>query len=90
MSDPYLYYNSIKDTPVCGYLDVDCLKLKYKALMLGVWMSDHYLCYNSIKDTPVCGHLDFNCLKLKYEAYHGILLFILDPGYTASTLGCVV
>ena len=35
MSDPYLYYNSIKDTPVCGYLDVNCLKLKYEVLMLG-------------------------------------------------------
>ena len=28
MSDPYLYYNSIKDTPVCGHLDFNCLKLK--------------------------------------------------------------
>ena len=23
MSDPYLYYNSIKDTPVCGHLDLN-------------------------------------------------------------------
>ena len=53
-------------------------------------MSDPYLCYNSIKVTPVCGHLDFNCLKVKYEANHDILLFILAPGYTVSTLGCVV
>ena len=30
MSDPYLYYNSIKDTPVCGHLDFNCLKLKYE------------------------------------------------------------
>ena len=30
MSDPYLYYNSIKDTPVYGHLDFICLKLKYK------------------------------------------------------------
>ena len=30
MSDPYLYYNSIKDTPVCGHLDINCLKLKYE------------------------------------------------------------
>ena len=29
MSDPYLY-NSIKDTPVCGHLDFNCLKLKYE------------------------------------------------------------
>ena len=29
MSDPYLYYNSIKDTPVCGHMDFNCLKLKY-------------------------------------------------------------
>ena len=50
-----MYYNSIKDTPVCGHLDVNCLKLKYEALMLGVWMSDPYLYYNSIEDTPVCG-----------------------------------
>ena len=28
MSDPYLYYNSIKDTSVCGHLDFNCLKLK--------------------------------------------------------------
>ena len=67
MSDPYLYYNSIKDIPVCGYLDFDCLKLKYEVLKLGAWMSDPYLYYNSIKDTPVCGYLDFDCLKLKYE-----------------------
>ena len=67
MSDPYLYYNSIKDTSICGHLDFDCLKLKYEVLKLGVWISDPYLYYNSIKDTPVCGHLDFDCLKLKYE-----------------------
>ena len=30
MSDPYLYYNSIKNTPVCGHLDFNCLKLKYE------------------------------------------------------------
>ena len=30
MSDPYLYYNSIKDTPVFGHLDFNCLKLKYE------------------------------------------------------------
>ena len=30
MSDPYLYYNSIKDNPVCGHLDFNCLKLKYE------------------------------------------------------------
>ena len=31
MSDPYLcYYNSIKNTPVCGHLDFSCLKLKYE------------------------------------------------------------
>ena len=30
MSDPYLYYNSIKDAPVCGHLDFNCLKLKYE------------------------------------------------------------
>ena len=53
-------------------------------------MSDPYLYYKSIKDTPVCGHLDFNCLKLKYEVNHDILLFILAPGYTVSTWGCVV
>ena len=33
MSDPYLYYNSIKDTPVCGHLDFDCLKLKYEVIL---------------------------------------------------------
>ena len=27
MSDPYMYYNSIKDTPVCGHLNLNCLKL---------------------------------------------------------------
>ena len=48
-------------------------------------MSDPYLYYNSIKDNPVCGHLDFN-----YEVNHDILLFILAPGYTVSTWGCVV
>ena len=53
-------------------------------------VSDPYLYYKSIKDTPVCGHLDFNCLKLKYEVNHDILLFILAPGYTVSTWGCVV
>ena len=26
MSDPYLYYKSIKNTPVCGHLDFNCLK----------------------------------------------------------------
>ena len=30
MSDPYLYYNSIKDNPVCGHLDFNCHKLKYE------------------------------------------------------------
>ena len=30
MSDPYLYYNSIKDTPVSAHLDFNCLKLKYE------------------------------------------------------------
>ena len=30
MSDPYLYYNSIKDTPVCSHLDFNCLKFKYE------------------------------------------------------------
>ena len=29
MSDPYLYFNSIKDTPVCGHLHFNYLKLKY-------------------------------------------------------------
>ena len=53
-------------------------------------MSDPYLYYNSVKVTPVCGHLDFNCLKLKHEVNHDILLFILAPGYTVSTWGCVV
>ena len=53
-------------------------------------MNDPYLYYNSIKDTPVCGHLDFNCFKLKYEVNHDILLFMLAPGYTVSTWGCVV
>ena len=75
MSDPYLYCNLIKDTPVCGLLDFNCLKLKYEVLKLGVCMSDPYLYYNSIKDNPVCGHLDF-----KYEVNHDILLFILAPG----------
>ena len=86
MSDPYLYYKSIKYTPVCGHLDFNCLKLKYEVLKLGVWISDPYLYYNSIKNTPVYGHLDFNCLKLKYEVNHDILLFNLAPGYTV----CVV
>ena len=37
--------------------------------------------------TPLFGgHLDFNCLKLKYEVNHDILLFILAPDYTVSTL----
>ena len=49
-------------------------------------MSEPYLYYKSIKDTPVCGHLNFNCLKFKYEVNHDILLFILAPGYTVSTL----
>ena len=84
MSDPYLYYKSIKDTPVCRHLDFNCLKLKYEVLKLGVWMSEPYLYYNSIKDTHVCGHLDFNSLKLKYGVNHDILLFILAPGYTVS------
>ena len=53
-------------------------------------MSDPYLYYNSFKDTPVCGHLHFNYLKLKYEVNIDILLFILAPGYTVSTWGCVV
>ena len=30
MSDPYLYYTSIKNTPVCGHLEFNCLKLKYE------------------------------------------------------------
>ena len=65
MSDPYLYYKSIKDTPVCGHLDFNCLKFKYEVLKLGVWMSDPYLYYNSIKDPHVCGHLDFNCQNME-------------------------
>ena len=81
-----MYYKSIKDTPVCGHLDFNWLKLKYEALNLGVWMSDPYVYYKSIKDTPVCSHLDqdFNCLKLKYKVNHDILLFIFAPGYTVS------
>ena len=55
-------------------------------LRLGIWMSDPYLYYISIKDTPVCGHLDLNFLMLKYEVNHDILLFILAPGYTVSTI----
>ena len=65
MSDPYLYYKSIKDTPVCGDPDFNCIKLKDEVLKLGIRICDPYLYYNSIKDTPVCGHLDFNFLKLK-------------------------
>ena len=30
MSYLYLYYNSNKDTPVCGHLYFNCLKLKYE------------------------------------------------------------
>ena len=30
MSYLYLYYNSNKDTPVCGHLYFDCLNLKYE------------------------------------------------------------
>ena len=30
MSDPYLYYNSFKDTPVSGHLDFNCLKFNYE------------------------------------------------------------
>ena len=85
MSDPYLYYKSIKDTPVCGHLDLNFLKLKYEVLKLGVWMSDPYLYYNSIKDTHVCSHLDSTCLKLKYGVNRDILLFILAPGYKVPT-----
>ena len=50
MSDPYLYYKSIKDTPFCGHLDFNYLKLKYEVLKLGVWMNDPYLYFNSIKE----------------------------------------
>ena len=96
MSDPYLYYKSIKDTPVCGHLDFNCLKVKILSIKVGCldeWpLSVTILYYNSIKETPVCGHLGFNCLKLKYEVNHDkiILLFILAPGYTIPTWGCVV
>ena len=90
MRDLYLYSKSIKDTPVFGHLDFNCLKLKYEVLKFSVWMSDPYLYNNSIKDTPVCGHLDLNCLKLKYEVNNDILLFILAPGYTVSAWGCFV
>ena len=31
MSVPDLYYISIKDNPVCGQLDLNCLQLKYEA-----------------------------------------------------------
>ena len=80
MSDPYLNYKSIKDNPVCGYLDFNCHKLKYEVLKLGVICT-----IIQLKTT-----LDFYCLKLKYELNHDILLFILAPGYTVSTWGCVV
>ena len=30
MSGHYLYYKLFKDTPVCGHLDFNCLKLKYE------------------------------------------------------------
>ena len=30
ISDPYLYYNSIEDTPVWCHLDFNCLKVKYE------------------------------------------------------------
>ena len=85
MSDPYLYYKSIK---VVTW--TNCLKLTYEVLKLGVWMSGPYLYYNPIKGTPVCGHLEFNCLKLKFEVNHDILLSILSLGYAVSTWGCVV
>ena len=39
MSGPYLHYNSIKDTPVCGHLDFNCLKLKYE---VRVWYLDEW------------------------------------------------
>ena len=90
MSDPYLYYKANKDTPVCGHLDFNCLKLKYVVFKLGVLMSVLYLYYNSIKDTPVCGHLDFNCLKLKYEVNHDILLSSSLPLAIQYPLGDVL
>ena len=33
MSDPYLYYNSIKDIPVCGHLDMNCLEVNHYILL---------------------------------------------------------
>ena len=82
----------LKTLLICGNLDFICLKLKYEVLKLGIRMSDPYLyyLYNSIKDICVCDHLDFNCLKLTYAVNHYILLFILAPGFTVSTWGCVV
>ena len=55
-----LIRKSIQDTPVCGHLDFNCLKLKYE--VKAGYLDERPL---SLKDTPVCGHLDFNCLKLK-------------------------
>ena len=60
MSDPYLYYNLIKDTSVCGQLDFNCLKLKYEVnhdillfiLALAIqYPPDTYACHKLLKNT---------------------------------------
>ena len=43
MNDPYLYYKSIKDTPVCGH---------HRVLKFGIWMSDP-ICTTTQLKTPL-------------------------------------
>ena len=53
MSDPYLYYNSIKDTPVCGQLDFYCLKLKYDPIVYPYSIHLGMCCFNSLWQAQV-------------------------------------
>ena len=59
VSDPYLYYKSIKDTPVCGHLDFNCLKLKYEVLT-GLENSTRPLVFTSVSGCRASEYFDIS------------------------------
>ena len=96
MSDPYLYYNSIKYTPVCGHLDFNCLKLNYEAnheillfiLAPGYTVSTRRFVVLTIYDRHRCQTIDRYTgkfsphLKVKLE----FTLVLLNPELTLVLL----
>ena len=100
MSDPYLYYNSIKDTPVCGHLNFNCLNLKYEVnhdillfiLAPGYMISLNKVCWRcvvlTINDRHMCEAIArYTCklsLQLKVKLEFNYVL--LNPELTLVLL----